>query len=179
MIRKIIVFGCLGFFCMNPVGADISGNATAAVDEAGYALLDSFVLMFMKSAEECKGGRESFEGAIQGLMAEAKKARSQNQINSLFFSKYRRLLMIVNLLIIEDPEGILKPLVEKEVLEFIEDIEGEKPEMKGEKKSRIGIGSVAGALANEVINLQIYLDSKESREKLVKQLQKKVPLEKK
>jgi len=147
----------------------------SAADEAGYALLDKYILSFKQMAEEGTGGIEKVENALEGMMAEAKKDKAQGLIDPVFFNRYRRLLMITKLAIIEDPEGILSPLIEREISEFIEDITGEKLNMGGKG----GIGAMAGALAEEVINLHMYLDNKKNREKLMEELKKKITKEKK
>ncbi len=108
-------------------------------------------------------------------MADAKKARDQGSIDSVFFKRFNRLLMILKLAIVESPEGILGPLVERELSEFVEDVKGEKLEIKGTK----GIGVIAGATAEEIINLHLYLDSRKDRDKLMEEFTKRFEIKKK
>lgn len=100
-------------------------------------------------------------------MAELKKARAEKQIDSVFFKRYKRILVILKLTILDttyDTEGILDSLIAKELKEFIVDVTGADEQLPPPEHR--GIGAVAGALFEEVLNLYIYLDGKKDREKL-------------
>jgi|Deesub1362B_J571_1020462.scaffolds.fasta_scaffold00671_12 hypothetical protein len=141
-----------------------------AKEKAGYALLDKLNLGFKEMAEKGTGGWEEVSKFLQGLMVEAKKAKKEELIDPVFYRKYTRLLMILKLFVIPDKEGILTPLIERELSEFVEDVTGEKKEgLTG--KSAIGI--VASAVAEEILNLYLYLKTKKDRAELMKELEKK------
>lgn len=55
---------------------------------------------------------------------------------------------------IEDRKGIQVSLIKKEIGEFVEDIQSGKSDIKGKK----GIGTIAVAVAEEILNLYIYLN---------------------
>lgn len=165
MARKISLLVFLGFFCMN----------LSAAEKDGYVLLDKVVMTFQEMAESGSGGKDKVDNALEAIMADAKKAKAQGSIDPVFFKRFHRLLMILKLAVVESPEGILGPLVERELSEFVEDVKGEKLEIKGTK----GIGTIAGATAEEIINLHLYLDNRKDRDKLMEEFTKKFEIKKK
>ncbi len=98
------------------------------------------------------------------MMAEAKKAKKEDQIDQVFFRHYNRLLIVIKLVIVEDTEGILSPLIEREVGGFVEDVKGAKADIMGEG----AVGVVAEAIAEEIINLSLYLDNLKRKQELKK-----------
>ena len=88
-------------------------------EEVGYALLQRIVNMFQEMAATGTGGREKVDSALSGLMADARQALSEKKIDSVFFYRFNRLLMIIKLTIVEDEKGILKPLIESEIERFV------------------------------------------------------------
>lgn len=154
MLRRIIITGCIIFFTMN----------TFAAEKAGYVLLDKLVLTFKGMAEKGSGGYQAVNSALQEMMADAKKAKAQEQIDPIFFSKYHRLLEILKLVIITepyDPEGILKPLIRREINEFVKYVYGEESHFEDRE-----IGVVAASIAEEILNLRLYLDTQKQRAEL-------------
>ncbi len=117
-------------------------------------------------AEKGTGGREKVIPALEEMMADAKKAKDQEQIDPVFFNRYNRLLMVMKLFLVEDEEGILKPVIEREVGEFVWDVEGIKLDGSGKKT----IGFVSQAIADELVNLHLYLDNIEKKMELRKKL---------
>ena len=165
MARKIILFIFICLFCTN----------LFAADKAGYALLDKIIVFFQDMAEKGTGGQEVVDPFLQELIAEAKKAKVQAMIDPVFFKRYTRLLMVIKLAIVEDSEGILGPLIKREISRFIEDVWGEEFRFEGKG----GIGEIAGALAEEILNLRLYLDNIEKKAKLKEEYQKKFEKKKK
>ena len=160
MARKIILVVLICLFCT---------NLFAAEKAAGYALLDKIIVFFRDMAERGTGGPEKVEPFLQEMMAEVKKAKAQAKIDPVFFKRYSRLLVVMKLAILEDPEGILGPLIKKEVGRFIEDVKGEEYPVQG----RRGIGAISDALAEEILNLRLYLDNIEKKAELKKEFRKK------
>jgi hypothetical protein len=152
MVRKIVLLAC---FCL------LSLNLVAA-DKAGYALLDTFVAFFKNMAATGSGGYEKVDRAFQDMMAQAKKAKNDGTIDLVFYKRFTRLLAVFKLSIIPDPQIILGPIVNKQISKFIEDITGE------ERVEGKGIGPFANAIAEELINLRLYLDTQQQREELMK-----------
>ena len=167
MIRKMFVIGCLCFFCMNLFAAEQSGNATTAADEASFALLVSLVSSLGEMARAGKVSYEEVNTLLQKKMAELKKARAEKQIDPVFYKRYKRILVVLKLTILDtsyDPEGILDSLISNELKAFIVDVTGADEQLPPPEHR--GIGTVAGALFEEILNLYIYLDGKKDREKL-------------
>jgi hypothetical protein len=157
-MRKTCLLIFLTLFCLNLFGVE---------KQAGYSLLDKVISTFKGMAEKGTGGREKVIPALEEMMADAKKAKDQEQIDPVFFNRYNRLLMVMKLLLVEDEEGILRPVVEREVGDFVWDVEGIKLDGSGKKN----IGYVSEAIADELINLHLYLDNIEKKQELRKKLE--------
>ena len=129
-------------------------------------LLNMVIDDFKTMAGEGTGGYEVVNTKMQTWMAEAKKAKSQGHIDSVFFRRFARMMMVIKLAIVPTPndtEGILDSIIEREINLFIGDVFGEEPDLKER-----GIGVIATALAEEILNLHLYLDTKDRREELKK-----------
>ena len=163
MIRKMFVIGCLCFFCMNLSGVGLIGNAAAETNEGGSVLLDSLVGTLQELARAGKGGYKEVNTLIQEKMAELKKADAEKKIDSVFCERYKRILVVIKLTIMEtsyDSEGILESLILDEQKKFIKYVAGVDKELP--VFAHRGIGAISGALSKEISNLYIYLDSKEN-----------------
>jgi hypothetical protein len=144
-------------------------NLYGADKQAGYVLLDKVISTFKGMAEKGSGGRDKVNSALEEMMADAKKAKDQEQIDPVFFNRYNRLLMVLKLLLVEDEEGILGPVIEREVGEFVKDVEGIKLDSPGKE----AIGQVSEAIADELVNLHLYLDNIEKKQELKEKLWEK------
>jgi len=167
MIRKLLCFVLLAAF-VSPVFAEDQA-APIGDKKVGYALLDAIAQMFHQMAMKGSGGPGELEKGIQKFMADAKKARDQKQLNPVFFRRYAHLLAVMKLVLSPDPGGILAPLIDRELSQFVADVLGE--DWKGAGPG--AIGQVSDAIAYEIIDLQMYLDNLEVREKLRKEWDKK------
>jgi hypothetical protein len=137
--------------------------------EAGYTLLESIVVSFGELARTGKGGFDDVFPFLQNQMAELKKAKAQEQIDALFFMRYHRILEVIMLAIRppeSDPEGILDDFTIREMRKFIVDVSGVDADISSVKHR--GIGVIAGAIAEEILNLHVYLDGLENREELLR-----------
>ena len=171
MYRKLFIFGCLFIFGTNLVLADTPLGASAE-EEAGFVLLESLVLSFSTMAEEGTGGYEKVNNVIQKLMADLKKADKEKKVDPVFFGRYHRMLVIMKLTIIDtpyDPEGILDVFIVRELKKFIDDVTGVGADLPPPEHR--GIGAIAGAIAEEVLNLHIYLENKKKRANLIEYYQ--------
>ena len=137
-------------------------------DEVGYALLQRIVTMFHEMAATGTGGRGKVDSALAALMADARQALSDKKIDNVFFYRFNRLLMFIKLTIVEDEQGILKPLIESEIERFVLDKTGEKINMQ-----EGSIGIVAQAVAEGIIDLHLYLKTKPERVKILKDMEQK------
>lgn len=165
MFRKILV---LASICV--LFLDLASTEPAKTPEtkAGYALLDSLSYQFHEMAIKGSGGFEKVDQVLQKCMADAKKAKEANHIDKVFFTRYARMLAIMKIVVIPDPEAILGPMLEKEIDSFVMDVLGE--DRKCENK---GIGQVAAAFADEILNLHLYLDNQDAKAKLMKTFEEK------
>lgn len=171
MFRKIFIFGCLFVFGANLALAETPPR-TSAEEEAGLALLESLVLSFSSMAEKGTGGYEIVNDVIQNLMSDLKKAEEEKKVDPVFFGRYHRMLVIIKLAIIDtpyDPEGILDVFIVRELKDFVNDVTGVGADLPPPEHR--GVGAIAGAVAEEVLNLHIYLENKGKRASLIEYYQ--------
>lgn len=128
----------------------ITGNGV------GYTLLNGVVLTFEDTGTLTKEEfKKHVDDALKGFAADARKAKAEGKIDAVFFERFQRVLRVIKLVITNDTERILNPLIVSEVNKF--DI---KEKMGPVDYKAIGIGNVAGALAGELLSLKKYLDEK-------------------
>jgi hypothetical protein len=162
MIRKLLCFALLAALII-PVFAE--DQAVPIGDKkVGYALLDGIGQMFHQMAATGAGVPDTLEKGIQQFMADAKKAKAQNQINPVFYRRYAYLLAVIKMVAAPDPGGILSPVIDRELGQFVGNVLGEEWKRSGGE----ALGQVANAIAYEIIDLQMYVDNLEAREKLRK-----------
>lgn len=172
MIRRMMIGGCLFVLCLNFMAFGMVSDSTLEED-AGYALLDSLVVAFKELAEKRESVMEKTNQALAEMMIQARKAKAQGQIDTIFFKRYSRILLVLKLVITpqeKDGGQILWSLILRELNQFIEDIEGEKFDIE-KAGSNVAINKFSQAVSREIISLRIYLDNKEQREKLIEQYQ--------
>lgn len=174
MAKKLFPLVPLVVFFLSLSGGPTAGNLNPKNEKAGYALLDMYILTFKKMAESGAGGKETLDQALEEMMVEAKKAKSAGSIDAVFFRRYKRLLTITKLFIIEDRQGILGQLITEEVGKFMEDVKGIK--FEPEKNP---LSEVADTLADEIINLHLYLENVQKKEKMKRDFINRFPSEKK
>lgn len=171
MIKKAMIIGCLCILFLNFMAYGQEVMAAAAKKDAGYALLDKFIGLFRQMAMTGTGGKELVDKAMEEVMDEAKQAKAQKQLDPVFYRRFNRLLMVCKIWV--DSEGILAPLINKEVGEFVLDMYGELLEPLSPDK-KLSTGLVAGAITEELLNLRLYLDTRERRAELMKEWEKKI-----
>jgi hypothetical protein len=146
--------------CLSALSLAAFDGSPAPAAKAGYALLDQYVKCFQEMATRGTGGKDFLEPYLQKMAADMKKAREQNEIDLVFYTHFSRLLAMTKLLVEPDPGKILWPIIDREAAGFIKDVTGEDPITSGGAPA---IGQVANALAEEIVNLQIYLDTLDKR----------------
>jgi hypothetical protein len=171
-LGMILLAGLIGagFSMAAPsLGATENARATASPTpvQAGYALLDQFVDTFHQVATEGTGSLLAVEERLQAIMALARKDKDGGKITPAFFARFNRLLAVTKLVMAPDEGGILVPVIGRTLEDFVGDMTGESLAEKGGPKA---IGAVANAIAEEIVNLQIYLDTLDKREALRKKL---------
>ncbi len=154
-------------------GPQLWPSSAAGKTEAGYVLLDRILVLFRNLAMTGSGGRVAVETGLEGIMTEAVQAKTRNQIDPVYFRRLNRLLAIMKLAVAADSKGILKPSIDRMTSDFVEDISGQAPVLG--KDGGVGLGVLAAALADEIVNLRIYLDTKEQKAKLLEQWMNSFP----
>jgi hypothetical protein len=172
MSNKILVVFML-MILISCVFADQSNGKekiqTTSSNRVGKVLLDTIVSGIKAAAIAKDGGYKTVDKLLQNGMARLRKARQDRLIDSVFYRRYKRILEILKLAIMDfsqDLEGILNDLIARQMQSFIYDITGENGDLS-QTKSR-GLGAVAKAVSFELLNLHIYLDTKDNRPDLVK-----------
>jgi hypothetical protein len=166
MMKKALALAFLAFFAMNLTAME---RPVASKEKAGYALLDLFVTSFRDMVT--KGTTEALESTLLKMASELKKAREAGEIDAVFYARLGRVLAMTKLVIVPDPGGLLSPVINREMLFFVHDITGEDLNREG---GPAVIGQVANAIAEEILNLQIYLDTKDKREALRRKLDERI-----
>jgi hypothetical protein len=119
----------------------------------GYDLLRMLADDFGKYAGTCEDSLKTFMEVSDTWIAMAGKAKANGDIDEIFFQRYKRLAIVCKLVVIPDKQRILNDLIVSEINKF-------QGEPLGKDFQFQGIGSVAGKMAQELINLQKYLDEK-------------------
>jgi hypothetical protein len=159
--------GSIGFlvlvFLAFPAPAGEPGSPP--VDKkAGYALIEGIGETFHEMAVSGSGGVGKVITAVEKFMADARMAKEQNRIDAVFFVRYARILAIIKIAVAPDPQGILVPMFDDELRRFVREVLGEEYKGSGPE----AIGQVANAIADELVNLHLYLDDIETKEKMRK-----------
>jgi hypothetical protein len=162
MKQKVFTLLCICLLCISLTAGAKPGdefNFTVKGDGAGYTLLYQIVDTFQNLSASGKGGRENLEHHLYKWWEDAKKARSENLVDQEFYSRYKRLLVVIVYCTLMDEKNIiLESLIQEEIGKF--DIP------KRENNSKIqGLGSIASALSEEILSLKKYLDRKTGSKK--------------
>jgi len=173
---KILVLSILFLtFCLQceeaaasaPVGDSVAAAVTV---KDGYALLNSLLTLFdnlTTSGTSGSGGITIVENRLEQLSKDVNLAHEANLVDTIFYNRYRRLLMIFKM--------VITPVVKSDLLEhpfiealtdFVWDVTYERWAW-GDKGS---IGKLSAALDEEFVQLQFYLDSRQAREEFKKKL---------
>jgi hypothetical protein len=139
---------------------------------AGTALLDLFIDHMRAMSQQ--GTPEAVETHLQQMMAAANKAREAKTVDLVFFSRFNRMLAITKLVATPDSGGILAPFIETVLSDFVRDKLGHSGFREVGGKGPKAINYVATALSEEIIDLQIYLDSLGRRHELQKKIDERM-----
>jgi hypothetical protein len=175
MIRKAIILCILiilFIFCLNL--NSFGSSLPPAEENAGYALLDSLLVAFKELADQREAVMERTNTSLGEMAREAQRAEAQGQIDAVFFKRFQRILVVIKCLttpIVKDEDGwFIKSLYFGAISKFVEDIEGEKFDIEKVAQNE-AINKFTLAVSHEIIDLRIYLDNKEKREKLIEEYQ--------
>ena len=127
----------------------------------GYILLNGVIVTFEGlNPQKPDEWRKKVHISLNRLNKEASLAKTQEKIDEPFFTRYRRILLVLKLVMLKGKEKgdtILNSFIVQEVNKF--DI---KTKMKEHELVK-GIGSVAGAVAEELLSLKKYLDKQKNQ----------------
>jgi hypothetical protein len=165
MIRKTAWALILGLAVSVTVSAAMDAAATFN-KQAGLMLLTKISHSFQAMAESGSGGPGILAKVFTDLMKEAKQNRKDAKIDAVFFQRFSRVLRVLYAAVLPDPDetGILKPLIEREMGDFVLESTGEN----WTGSSPGAIGQLANAVALSLIDLRIYLDTLSQREAIMK-----------
>jgi len=191
MIRKLSIVGAILLLALGGWAAQetarpaqdaqaVSAPAETAVVQpkdspqispvAGTALLDLFIDHLSEIAQT--GKAEALEPRLQEMMIAANKALEAKTIDPVFFRRYNMMLAVTKLVATPDSSGVLGPVIDQVVWEFTRDrvARGTSLPLRGP----VWINIVASALAQEIIDLQIYLDTFGQRQALQKKIEERM-----
>jgi hypothetical protein len=158
-------------------GPQLWPASSSGKTEPGLVLLDRILVLFQKLAAEGAGGRETVLKGLEGIMDEAVQAKAKGQLDPAFFRRFSRLLTIMEMNFLRESKSILKIHVDRQTADFIEDVSGVRP-VAG-KDGSVGLGDMTMALADEIVNLRIVLESKDRKTKLLDEWMNSFPVGKK
>jgi hypothetical protein len=175
----VLVVLLLGFYVRaeEPVVLEQVSNlvaATATVKD-GYVLLNSILTLFENlntSGTPGAGGITVVEERLSQLSKEARTARETNLIDNIFYNRYRRMLMILKMVITPVVKtDLLENPFTKALTDFVWDVTYEHWSWNDND----GIVKMSAALEEELVQLQFYLDTRQAREEFKKKMGKLLP----
>lgn len=149
---SILLMGLL-ILCISMQGSLLQkGEFGIRNEQVGYALLDSVVVTFAELSKKDDDRKKSLQRELDKWMLLAKVAKAEGQIDEAFFNRFKRILVVIKLTIIPDPNHHLNPLILEEINKF--DIS------KMQQAKITGLASVSDSLSGEILSLKRYLDKK-------------------
>jgi len=175
MVRKTALALVIGFALVLTGTSAENFSASSFDKNVGYSLIAELSRSFQNMAQSDVGGPAAVTHVLTALMKDAKQARKDAKINAVFFQRFSRILRILYTAVLADPDktGILMPLIEREMGDFVLEATGESWSGSG----RSGIGQLANAVAQSIIDLHIYLDTMDQRENIMKSFEDKSGVE--
>jgi hypothetical protein len=150
----------------------VQKDSTRPSPATGTALLDLFIDNLRDMSRE--GTPDSLDKRLQEMMIAARKAQEAGAIDAVFFLRFKRMLAVTKLVSVPDATGILAPVIEDVLSDFVQDKLGHSGFRDASGKGPKAINYVAQSLAVELINLQIYLDTTQERESLQKKIDERM-----
>ncbi len=120
--------------------------------QAGYMLLNSIVVTFAELSRRGEGSEETILRELNTWMSQVRLAKEKELIDDEFFVRYKRILVVIRLTLINYANHAFDHLIIREINKF--DI---PRKVKGKVN---GLASVANALVQEISSLKRYLDQK-------------------
>ena len=127
-------------------------------DGVGYLLLNGVIVTF---EHDKPLPPETFKTrvltSLNRLNKEGALALSQKHIDNHFFTRYKRILLVLRLVMVRTKE-IEDTILDATIIEEVNKFDSQTKMTKGD--TVWGLGSVAGAVAEELLSLKKYLDDK-------------------
>jgi hypothetical protein len=171
MVKKTAFALAVGF-ALALFGMAADNPSAAPLDKAvGYSLIAKLNRSFQSMAQSGSGGVDVVSKALSALMKDAKQARKDAKIDAVFLQRFSRILRVLYTAVLSDPDqtGILMPLIEREMGDFVLEATGETWSGSGKNS----IGQLANAVAQSIIDLHIYLNTMDQRETIMKSFEEK------
>lgn len=126
-------------------------------DGVGYTLLNKVVFVFEGASKyPAAEFSEKIKQALVTFTRQAQKARQGEKIDKKFFDRFIRVLRVIGLVMANDKEhALMTPYIVDTVNQF-----HVKQKLPEEFDGPLGLGQIAGALAEELLSLKKYLDNK-------------------
>jgi hypothetical protein len=167
MLRTTLVWILLAILAVGTIwaGPQLWPASPADKTEPGLVLLDRILVLFQKLAADGTGGRAVVLKGLDDIMNEAVQAKTKSRLDPVFFRRFSRLLMIMELNFMPESKSVLKAHVDRQTADFVEEVAGVRPVVG--KDGGVGFGEMAAALADEIVNLRIILETKDRKAKLL------------
>jgi hypothetical protein len=125
-------------------------------DGVGYLLLNGVIVTF---EHDKPLSPEAFKtmvlDSLNRLNKEADLALEQKHIDQNFYTRYRRVLLVLRLVMVK-AKGVEDTILDDTIIEEVNKFDSQAEMKKGDPVE--GLGSVAGAVAEELLSLKRYLD---------------------
>jgi len=162
---KRMGIGLLAVLCLG-LSLPAAEDGPAAPKKAGYELIDMYIRGFQAMASQGTKA-EGLESTLRTVAAAANDAKEAAKVDQVFYSRFARILALTKLIIAPDPGNLLRPVIDREIADLLMDVTGEAV---AASTGPVAVGRVANAIAEELVNLQIYLDTLDKREAMRKKL---------
>lgn len=149
-------------------------NKTTTGSKEGYVLLTDMFAVIIKGLNPNNKTKINYDKVLTELYNKSKKFKEDKKIDTIFYNRYTELLLGFKFATQDsnkDPERLLWTFVNKRIVRYIELKGGVKSDIKDLKKmyflhGNIGLGSFVSAAFNEIVDLHIYLSTKNDRKKI-------------
>ena len=156
MTRKPYLIWIVIFILTGVTLAQMKATFHIEGDGVGYLLLNGVIVTF---EHDKPLSPEAFKtkvfASLNRLKKEADLALSQKHIDTHFFTRYKRILLVLRLVMIKD-KGIEDTILDATIIEEVNKFDSQAKMNKGDTVG--GLGSVAGAVAEELLSLKKYID---------------------
>ncbi len=181
MNKKIFTLFIILLFTFSLVSGSVTDGKPSVqtkqekYEEVGKTLIYYIISGFKAMAVGGSGGYNVVDILLQKSMIMLRNAKEKGKVDSVFYRRYKRILEVLKLTIMDakfDKESILGDHISRVTQDFIYDITGEIKEID---KLKRGVGLISEAVSEELLNLHIYLDTKENRKGLINKLSQVPP----